>query len=74
MFQTGVLLFSMLQSDNPTLNSFLYAIGVHSNCFECTLFFYKYATLRDSNTYVNDSFSTMLKNMLFASKSPQWHK
>ena len=28
-FQTGVLLFSMLQSDNSTLN-FLYAIGAHS--------------------------------------------
>ena len=48
-FQTGVLLFSMLQSDNSTLN-FLYAIGAHSDYSECAPLFYKYAILRDSNT------------------------
>ncbi len=48
-FQTGVLLFSMLQSDNSTLN-FLYAIGAHSDYSECAPLFYKYATLRDRNT------------------------
>ena len=37
-FQTGVLLFSMLQSDNSTLN-FLYAIGAHSDYSECAPFF-----------------------------------
>lgn len=37
-FQNGVLLFSMLQSDNSTLN-FLYAIGAHSDYSECVPLF-----------------------------------
>ena len=48
-FQTGVLLFSMLQSDNlPSI--FLYAIGAHSDCSECAPLFCKYAILSDSPT------------------------
>ena len=53
-FQNGVLLFSMLQSDNSTLNFFI--------CNRCTfgLFrvcttFYKYAILRDRNTSQYDT-------------------
>lgn len=54
MFQTGVLLFSTLQSDNSTLN-FLYAIGAHLDCSKCAPLFYVYAILRDRNTHTNDS-------------------
>ena len=53
-FQNGVLLFSMLQSDNSTLN-FLYAIGAKFGLFRVCTTFYKYAILRDRNTSQYDT-------------------
>ena len=53
-FQNGVLLFSMLQSDNSTLNFFIcnrYTFGLFRVCTT----FYKYAILRDRNTSQYDT-------------------